>query len=135
MKLLLVQLSFRLRLKQLTRVENTKNIYITEFQIHGQAIRDDWCEVEPIYCCFLFATNSQASNLPQILSRHRSTAELRVVGNQTTRTKSLVEEPFPESNKLAMSRLPIRKIIISSFVGLSATSLNVCTRNSQTCIW
>ena len=25
---------------------------LNELQIRGQAFRDDWCEVEPIYCCF-----------------------------------------------------------------------------------
>ena len=37
--------------------------------------------------------NSQTSNLPpnpHILNRHRSTAELRVVGIETSRTESLI---------------------------------------------
>ena len=49
--------------------------------------------------------NSQTSNLPpnpHILTRHRSTAELRVVGINTNRTESLTEKPSLESNNLAM---------------------------------
>ena len=78
--------------------------------------------------------NSQTFNLPPILTRHRSTAELRIVGIETSRTESLVEEPTPESNNIAMPRLRIRARHISSFVRL-ALSLNVCTRNSQTYIY
>ena len=73
--------------------------------------------------------NSQTSNLPpnpHVLTRHRSTAELRVVGIETSRTKSLTEEPSPESNDLVMSRLRTRETIISPCVDL-APSLNVCT--------
>ena len=112
-----------------------------ELQIRGQAIRDDWCVVEPIhYCCFLShrisARCSQQSKFanfqsPSILTRYRSTAELRVVGIETSRTESLIEEPTPESNNIAMSRLRIHERHISSCVGL-ALSLNGCTRNSQT---
>ena len=81
--------------------------------------------------------NSQTSNLPpnpHILTRHRSTAELRVVGIETSRTESLTEEPSPESNNLAMSRLRTRETIISPCVGL-APSLNVCTstRKKRNC--
>ena len=82
--------------------------------------------------------NSQTFNLPPILTRHRSTAELRVVGMETGRTDSLIEEPTPESNNIAMSCLRIRERRSSSCVGL-ALSLNVCTRNSKTyiyiCMW
>ena len=49
--------------------------------------------------------NSQTSNLPpnpHILPRHRSTAELRVVGIETSRTESLTEEPSPGLNNLAV---------------------------------
>ena len=73
--------------------------------------------------------NSQTSNLPpnpHILTRHRSTAELRVVGIETSGTESHTEEPSAESNDLAMSRLRTRETIISPCVGL-APSLNVCT--------
>ena len=62
--------------------------------------------------------NSQTFNLPPILTPHRSTAELRVVGIETSRTESLMH-PSPESNKLAMSRLNIRERHISSCVGLA----------------
>ena len=58
--------------------------------------------------------NSQTSNLPpypHILTRHRSTAELRVVGIETSRTESRTEEPSPESNDLAMSYLRTRETI------------------------
>ena len=80
--------------------------------------------------------NSQFSNIlpnPHILTRHRSTAELRVVGIETSRTQSLIELT-PESNDLGMSRLRIRETMTSLCVGL-APSLNVCTRNSQTYIY
>ena len=117
-------------------------------QIRGQAFRDDWCEVEPIYCCFFArriaelasslaadsrAANSHTSNLlpnPHILTRHHSTAELRVVGIETSRSESLTEEPTPESNDLAMSRLRTRETIISPCVGLDP-SLNVYTRKKR----
>ena len=75
------------------------------------------------------AASSQTSNLPpnpHILTHHRSTAELRVVGIETSRTELLTEKPSPESNNLAMSRQRIRGAIINPYVGL-APSLNVCT--------
>ena len=76
--------------------------------------------------------NSQTSNLPpnaHILTRHRSAAELRVVGIETSRTESHTEESSPGSNNLAMSRLRTRETIISPCVGLLiAHSLNMCTR-------
>ena len=85
--------------------------------------------------------NSQTSNLspnPHILTRHRSTEELRVVGIATSRTESLTVEPSPESNDLVMSRLRTQETIISPCVspcvGLD-TSLNVCTstRKKRNC--
>ena len=79
------------------------------------------------------SANSQFSNLPpnpHILARHRSTAELRVVGIETSRTESLTEEPCLESNNLAMSRLRTLETIISPCVGL-APSLNVCTKKKE----
>ena len=82
--------------------------------------------------------NSQTCNLPpnpHIFTRHRSTAELRVVGIETSRTESLSKETSPESNDLAMSRLRTRETIISPCVGLTP-SLNVCTstrRKSNCC--
>ena len=78
--------------------------------------------------------NSQTSNLPpipHILTRHRSNAELRVVGIETSRTESLTEEPSPESNNLAMSRLRTREMIISPCVGLAPSLINVCTRKKR----
>ena len=45
---------------------------------------------------------------PHMLTRHRSSAELRVVGIETSLTESLTVEPSPESNDLAMSRLRTR---------------------------
>ena len=127
------------------------NLY--ELQTRGQAFRDDWCVVEPTYyCCFLshvsphlragelargrhqsskFANFNLPPN-PHIPTRHRSTAELRVVDIKTSRTESLTEEPSPESNNLAMSRLRVRtrETIISPCVGL-ALSINVCTRKKR----
>ena len=120
--------------------------YLNELQIRGQAFRDDWCEVEPIYCCFFSrriselasslaagsrAANSQTSNLPsnpRILNRHRRTAELGVVGIETSRSESL-REPSPKSNDLAMSRLRTRETIISPCLGLdpSLKRNNCCT--------
>ena len=72
---------------------------------------------------------SQTSNVPRnphILTRDRSTAELRVVDIEAKRTESLAEEPSPESNDLAMSRLLTRATINSPGVSL-APSLKVCT--------
>ena len=66
--------------------------------------------------------NSQTSNLPpnpDILTRHRSTAELRVVGIETSRTESLTGEPSPESNNIATSRQRMRETIIAPCVGLA----------------
>ena len=117
---------------------------LNELQIRGQTNRDDWCVVEPTYyCCILshrISSGSQQSKSAKrihpapILTRHRSTAQLPVVGIETSRTESLIEEPTPESNNIAMPRLRIRARHISSFVRL-ALSLNVCTRNSQTYIY
>ena len=79
--------------------------------------------------------NSQTSNLPpdpHILTRHRSTAELRIAGIENSRTESLTEEPSPWSNDLAMSHLRIRETNISPCVGL-AHYLNVCTRKKRNC--
>ena len=82
-------------------------------------------------------TISQTSNLspnPHILTRHRSTAELRVVGIETCRTESLADEPSSESNDLAMSSLRTQETNISPCVGL-APSPNVCTstRKKRSC--
>ena len=79
------------------------------------------------------AAKSRTSDLPSnphILTRHRSTAELRVVGIETSRTESLTEEPSAESNNLAMSRLRTRETIIGPCVGL-VPSLNVCNRKKK----
>ena len=62
------------------------------------------------------SANSQTPISPPILTSspgHRSAAELRVVGIETSRTESPIEEPTPESNDLAMSHLHIREIIVS----------------------
>ena len=61
--------------------------------------------------------NSQTSNLPpnpHVVTRHRSIAELRLVGIETSRTESLTEEPSPGSNDLSMSRLRVRETIYQS---------------------
>ena len=67
---------------------------------------------------------------PHMLTRHRSSAELRVVGIETSSAESLAEEPSPDSNNLAMSRLRTRETIVSPCVGL-APSLNACTRKKR----
>ena len=80
------------------------------------------------------AAKSRTSDLPSnphILTRHRSTAELRVVGIETSRTESLKEEPSPESNNMAISRLRTRETVASPCVGL-ALSLNMRTRKKGT---
>ena len=77
----------------------------------------------------------QTSNLPPIFTQPRSTAELRVVSIESRCTQSLLEEPTPESNDLVISRRRIRERIISSCGDLAPTSLNVCTRNSQTDVY
>ena len=79
-----------------------------ELEIRGQAIRDDRGEVEPTYCSSCLSPHlsslarSKFANFqsPPILTRRRSTAEVRVVGIETSRTESLIEEPTPESNNL-----------------------------------
>ena len=90
-----------------------------ELQNSCQTFRDDWCEVEPIYCYVFFRRISErASSLAaegkfaNIQSptqsahpRHRSTAELRVGGIETSRIESRTVELCPKSNDLAMSRL------------------------------
>ena len=55
-------------------------------------------------------------NLSSILTRHRSTTELRVFGTETSYTQSLLEEPTPQSNDLALFRLRIVERIIRSGV-------------------
>ena len=107
--------------------------------VPDDAIRYDWCEVEPMCFCILshrISARSKFANFepPPILTRHRNTAELRVVGIETSCTQSVIEPP-PESNDLAMSRLRIRERVISSCVDLAPTSLNVYTRSSQTYMW
>ena len=79
------------------------------------------------------SANSKISSLPHnphILTRHLSTAELRVVGIETSRPDSLTEEPSPESNNLAMSRPRTRETTISPCVD-RAPLLNVCTRKKR----
>ena len=88
-------------------------------QIRGQAFRDDWYEVEPIVLWRFFSQTCNLPPNPHILTSHRSTAELRVVGIETSRAESFAEEPSPESNNLAMSRVRTRETIISPCVGLA----------------
>ena len=38
-----------------------------ELQMRGQAFRDDWCEVEPMYCCFF---SRRISELASSLASH-----------------------------------------------------------------
>ena len=79
--------------------------------------------------------NSQTSDPPpnpDILTRHRSTAEMRVIGIETSRTEPLTAEASPESNDLAMSRLRTRETTISPCVGL-ALSPDVCTLKKRNC--
>ena len=118
--------------------------WLNESQIRGQAFRDDWCEVEPIYSCFFsrriselassleveskfanFQSPTQSSH-PHPAPQHCRTAELRVVGIETSRTESLTEEPSHESHDLAMSRLRTRETIIRPGVGLALHS--TCVR-------
>ena len=61
--------------------------------------------------------NPQTFDLPPILTRHRSTAELRVFGIETSRTEWRIEEPTPESKNIAMSHPRI------STKGVSAPAL------------
>ena len=60
------------------------------------------------------AAISQTSNLPPILTPQRSTAELRLVGVETSCSPLLTEERMPESNDLAMSRPRIRQNDLSA---------------------
>ena len=117
---------------------------VNELQIRGQAFGDDWCEVEPIYCCFFsrriselassLVAESKFANLqspnqsshPHPAPQHCTTAELRVIGIETSRTESLTEEPSHESHDLAMSRLRTRETINRPGVGLALHS--TCVR-------
>ena len=118
-------------------------VIVNELQrIRGQAVRGDWCEVEPIYCCFFLAASQswrarsqqtaeqQIRKFPishPILTSSPVTAAL---GVENGRTESLREEPSPESNDLAASRLRTRETNISPCVGL-APSLNMRTRKKE----
>ena len=106
---------------------------LNELQIRGQAFRDDWYEVEPIVLWRFFSQTCNLPPNPHILTSHRSTAELRVVGIENSRTESLTEEPSPWSNDLAMSHLRIRETNVSPCVGL-AHYLKVCTRKKGTAV-
>ena len=129
------------RIRFYTRTRKLKNQVTNGWGKKGQVLNlRTFCIINGLVVVFCLTAsqlaahsraNSQTFNLPPILTRHRSTAELRVVGIETSRTTSLVEEPTPESNNIAMSRQRIRERHISSCVGL-AVSLDVCTRNSQT---
>ena len=106
-------------------------------KIRGQAIRGDRCEVEPISFFFLVSPHfslRQIRNFKPPPNLHRSTANVRVVGIETSCTQSLIGEPIPESNDRAMSRLRIREMTcqFSHWPTVAPTSLNVRTRNSQT---
>ena len=84
------------------------------------------------------SANSQSSILPpnpHILTRHRSTAELRVVGIETSRTESLTEEPPPESNNLAMSRLyePEQRLSVLAFWPSSFTQCVYSKKKETNC--
>ena len=82
LKSLRVRAQLQVQANAVNRTVESINIKrFIELQIRGQAIRFDWCEVEPIYVYFCFAAsqlaeNSQTSNLSTIVTRHRSTAEL-----------------------------------------------------------
>ena len=57
---------------------------LNELQIRGQAFREDWCYVGRADMLMLLFSPQTSSLLPNPhLSRHRSTAELRVVGIET----------------------------------------------------
>ena len=72
------QLQAQVRVANLSRKH--KNEMFIEIQIRGQAIRDPWCEVEPVYFSFcltahrIYLSSQQihnTSNLPPILTRHQ----------------------------------------------------------------
>ena len=77
--------------------------------------------------------NPQNSNLPPpILTTSPVTAALRVAGIETSRTESPIEEPTPESNDLAMSRLRIRETIIDqSLRWPSSFTRRVCSKKKE----
>ena len=61
---------------------------LDELQICGQAFGVDGCEVKPIVFFFFALAAFQSSR-----TRHRSTAELRVIGIETSRTELVAVEP------------------------------------------
>ena len=83
----------------------------------------------------LTRSNSQTSNLPSWESSpHTAALQNYELSASRLAVPSGLGEPTPESNDLAMSRLRIQERIINSFVGVALNSLNLFTRNSQTCI-
>ena len=123
-----VEAQLQAQVKEANLSRKHKNYMLNELQIRGQAFRDDWYEVEPIVLWRFFSQTCNLPPNPHILTSHRSTAELRVVGIETSRTESLTEEPTPDAHNIDMSRLRIRERHTRSCVGL-APSLNVCSRN------
>ena len=105
-----------------------------DLQIRGQAIRHDWWEIEQMYVCFLssrISARSEFANFEPPPTPHPAPQHCRAASRRHSCTQSLLDEPTPESNDLAMSRLRIRETIISPCVGL-APLLSAFTRNSQT---
>jgi len=78
--------------------------------------------------------SSQTFNPPPILTRHRSNAESRVVGIETSRTESFIEEGAYSRVGQYSHVLPThpRKAYQLQRWPTVAPSLNVCTRKSQT---
>ena len=118
-----------------------------ELQIRGQAFRDDWCEVEPICCCFLSRRISEVASslaaeqirkLPishPILTSSPVTAALQNCGSSASR--------LAVPSRLQKSLLPGRTIypcpasasekrFISPRVGLGP-SPNACTKEKNCC--
>ena len=85
----------------------------------------------------LVRSREQFRKLPishQTLTSLHGTVALQNCESSASRlaVPSRLQEPSPESNDLAMSRLRIRESAISPCVGL-APSLNVCTRKKRNC--
>lgn len=88
-----------------------------ELQIHGQAFAmiGDLAD----FILAQLEANSQNLNLPRILTRHRSTSYRAASRrHRAAPIRFFVEEPTPEANDLAMSRLRTRERIVSSCFGL-----------------
>ena len=95
-----------------------KNEMFIELQIHGQAFRDDWCEVEPTYWLLLFEPHLRAGELAR--SRQQNSKFVKIPFSHPILTCSPVIAALQNCessasrlavpSRLQRSLLPIRTI-------------------------